>query len=53
MKTYTIQLHKHGRWVKTLWTRLGNAVQLRGAKKALVKAQTRFPNAEFRIRERQ
>jgi len=51
MAKYIIQIKKSNRWRKTNWTRRGIPVLKRAAEKALLRAQTWFPEVEYRIRE--
>jgi hypothetical protein len=55
IEKYVIQIRrfKEGRWKNTTWTRQGKPVLIRAARKALARAQRKFPPTlyefEYRI----
>jgi hypothetical protein len=54
---YVIQIRRFGkgRWKNTIWTRQGKPVLIRAARKALARAQRKFPptlhEVEYRIKQ--
>jgi hypothetical protein len=50
-KKFVIQIKISGRWYPSSWTLRGRPVSARGAKVALARAQRRFPDATYRIKE--
>lgn len=51
LKKFVIQIKLSGRWQLSAWTRGILPVSARAAKAALAKAQQRFPDAVYRIKE--
>ena len=50
-KKFVIQIKTSGRWRPSSWTRGGLPISARAAKVALARAQRRFPDATYRIKE--
>ena len=50
-KKFVIQIKTSGRWRPSPWTLCGQPVSARAAKAALAKAQQRFPDEVYRIKE--
>ena len=50
-KKFVIQIKISGRWCPSSWTLRGQPVSARAAKAALAKAQQRFPDEVYRIKE--
>jgi hypothetical protein len=48
---YVVQIKRTGRWAKTYWTRKGKSVSKSAVKKALARAEERFTEYEYRIKE--
>jgi hypothetical protein len=50
-KKFVIQIKTSGRWRPSSWTLRGRPVSARVAKVALARAQQRFPDEAYRIKE--
>ena len=50
-KKFVIQIKTSGRWCPSFWDLRGLPVSARAAKVALARAQRRFPDATYRIKE--
>ena len=50
-KKFVIQIKTSGRWRSSSWSLRGRPVSARAAKAALAKAQQRFPDEVYRIKE--
>ena len=50
-KKFVIQIKTSGRWCPSFWALRGRPVSARAAKVALARAQRRFPDATYRIKE--